>query len=502
MKKYRLLVVAIMLMATRCLLAATPWDGTSASWTKGSGTKDDPYLIETPAHLAYLAAQTNKPTYNTYDGVYFLQTADLDINNKSWTPIGPNSYPFKGNYDGGGYKILNVPNYIFGYISADIKNITLAGKSTFPLINIVQGNTTITNCHNISTAKVKYAGIVADIRGVTEMESCSNSAVINNAYGITNFDAAGSPFAVAGGLIAVVSKSRVSMQNCYNAGNINISASAEVQVGGIVGWFWSSQQSSIKCCYNVGDIVVAANEYSYTNILDYSVSSGPKADVGGIVGGNEATSLTVSYVYNCGDITVNKSVTSSRNPKVYFSGLIGRDRKKTCNVAMGYNVGYIQGRGSAAVAIGYDVKSIADCYYLDVCGVKQTGGAVSKTEKAMKLESFVSLLNAEGENYFFFDYAYTNNGFPILLYQVEFYTITGKCNTEQGSVSGSGKYPKGTPVQLTATPKETYIFIGWNDGVTDNPRTIIADADATYIAQFDKLNYTVYVNQDCTVTVE
>ena len=45
----------------------------------------------------------------------------------------------------------------------------------------------------------------------------------------------------------------------------------------------------------------------------------------------------------------------------------------------------------------------------------------------------------------------------------------------------------GERVQLTAAPKEGYVFTGWDDGNTDNPRFIDVDATMTvltYTAQF------------------
>lgn len=64
------------------------------------------------------------------------------------------------------------------------------------------------------------------------------------------------------------------------------------------------------------------------------------------------------------------------------------------------------------------------------------------------------------------------------------YTITATCNSQQGTVSGSGVYVEGTLVTLTATAYEHYNFTQWTDGNTDNPRKITAERDATYTAEF------------------
>ena len=64
------------------------------------------------------------------------------------------------------------------------------------------------------------------------------------------------------------------------------------------------------------------------------------------------------------------------------------------------------------------------------------------------------------------------------------YTITATCNSQQGTVSGSGVYAEGTLVTLTATAYEHYNFTQWTDGNTDNPRKITAERDAIYTAEF------------------
>ena len=61
---------------------------------------------------------------------------------------------------------------------------------------------------------------------------------------------------------------------------------------------------------------------------------------------------------------------------------------------------------------------------------------------------------------------------------VEQITIsTSVNNNSMGSVTGAGTYNKGESVTLTAVASEGYRFLSWGDGVTDNPRTVIAEED-------------------------
>ena len=66
--------------------------------------------------------------------------------------------------------------------------------------------------------------------------------------------------------------------------------------------------------------------------------------------------------------------------------------------------------------------------------------------------------------------------------------ITVKSNDESwGKVSGGGTYQKGEEIKLKATPTMSiYKFVKWEDGNTDNPRTIVVKKAATYTAVFEQ----------------
>lgn len=55
----------------------------------------------------------------------------------------------------------------------------------------------------------------------------------------------------------------------------------------------------------------------------------------------------------------------------------------------------------------------------------------------------------------------------------------------------------GSQVTITATPKEGYHFVRWNDNNNDNPRIVEVSADATYTAYFAPNKYMItFVNWD------
>lgn len=65
------------------------------------------------------------------------------------------------------------------------------------------------------------------------------------------------------------------------------------------------------------------------------------------------------------------------------------------------------------------------------------------------------------------------------------FTITVNSNNDAwGTVTGTGTYADGATATLTATPNAGYEFEKWQDGNTENPRTITVSADETYTAYF------------------
>lgn len=74
------------------------------------------------------------------------------------------------------------------------------------------------------------------------------------------------------------------------------------------------------------------------------------------------------------------------------------------------------------------------------------------------------------------------------------YTVITKAEPEVGGiVTGGGIYEEGREIELKATANTGYTFIQWNDGSTDNPRTVTVTADVTYTAYFNHDEYEIKV---------
>ena len=68
----------------------------------------------------------------------------------------------------------------------------------------------------------------------------------------------------------------------------------------------------------------------------------------------------------------------------------------------------------------------------------------------------------------------------------EVYTVTVEsADPTMGTVSGGGQALNGGTVIITAIPNEGYRFLTWNDGNTENPRTVTVTGNITYTAYFE-----------------
>lgn len=109
-------ILTILLMSTQEIWGQTySIDLYAQNYAGGSGTKNDPYLISNDMELAKLARDVNNGnTSQVFLGKYFKLTADIDLKNGIWMPIGKYYYSngnnrlFFGKFDGNGHVIKNM----------------------------------------------------------------------------------------------------------------------------------------------------------------------------------------------------------------------------------------------------------------------------------------------------------------------------------------------------------------------------------------------------------
>ncbi len=80
------------------------------------------------------------------------------------------------------------------------------------------------------------------------------------------------------------------------------------------------------------------------------------------------------------------------------------------------------------------------------------------------------------------------------------YSVNVESNNQtKGSVTGNGSYIYNTPATISAMANYGYHFTQWNDGNTENPRTVIITQNMSFTAQFDNNYYTITTNSNNNV---
>ena len=250
----------------------------------GKGTEKNPYEIRNVNDLKLLAEKVNgNETANsgiTYEGKYFKQTADIDLKNEEWTPIGTmlvkEGRPFQGTFDGGGHQITKLKitggSYagLFGYTEgAVIKSCNVTGEingynQTGGIVGYANNNTHILNCSfqgNVEGDGEERGGIVGHtsigcdvsgcfvtgtVTGDREVGGIAGSGVgtIKNCYALANVTATG---VNAGGIAGKAYG--VTIENCYYSGEV----SAKDYAGGIAGYV--SGAKTIRNCVSLAESV-------------------------------------------------------------------------------------------------------------------------------------------------------------------------------------------------------------------------------------------------------
>lgn len=155
------------------------------SFSGGTGTQGDPWLIASQADLTALAEFLNSGNAEQFDadgagvgnchGYYFKQTADIDLTGVTWEPIGySGGYYFAGNYDGGGHSITNAVST--GKV--DPEGYATAGIFGWVAFGSVE-NLHVKNANFVATGQNEYS-YVGGIAGVCYGSSIKNCSVENS----------------------------------------------------------------------------------------------------------------------------------------------------------------------------------------------------------------------------------------------------------------------------------------------------------------------------------
>ena len=289
-----LCLLAVMLPAGIGLLSAAaeePWDGTTVEPyanidEAGAGTADNPYKIANAKQLAFLSAmmtdepvQTAKGQYQLvlekddqgkdkgrYQDKYFVLTANIDLNNHPWTPIGSKGKEFVGNIDGAGYTITGLKvdlttdyvGFISRFSAGVIRNLTIYGDVTGGayvggFVGEMISGSSIDNCGfsgnivSVSTSN-GYAGAMtgrANGSAAVEFKNCWSAGSVkgtkNNIGGLV-----GNTFSYG------ATTTPVTLVNCYSVASVSRNGSSTGGNGGLVGT--SNNLTALKNCYFGGAV--------------------------------------------------------------------------------------------------------------------------------------------------------------------------------------------------------------------------------------------------------
>ena len=380
----------------------TPWE------LAGSGTEEDPYLIESIEDLVAFSNSVNNG--NEYRSKYIKLTTDLDFNlpfsydnpktkvsektnriieedsngtelktfltsGTGFNPIGNETTYFYGTFDGNGKEIKNI------YINRPTEN----SVGLFSVGGVIEKLGV--------TGRTVGKEIVGGI--------CSRNGEIKYCY--SDIDVEGK--LRVGGFSGYISN----IENSYNKGEVNlnseVSEGSACSAGGLVGDNQSSR--TIKNSYNSGNITGVKNDYY----------------IGGLVGFGE----NILNSLNFGQVT-------SQGEKYIVGGILGGDIKNEEESAIMncYNYGNVTNGvklGAIAGKIAY-LDKVNNCYYLN----GSSSGGINGQDidgKAMPLEesempSVISVLmtdsekvewNGEMVDIWKEDTENINNGYPILFWQ-------------------------------------------------------------------------------------
>lgn len=244
--------------AMMSLRRASIWGGMEMSdHFDGEGTKENPYEINSAKDLKLLAYNVANEEVDGYEGCYFALTRDISLNDSaSWLPIGyftdlgdSEPKPFKGNFDGQGYRVYNLKisditqDYagLFGSLhGATIENLVVDGqvnaRSKAAVLAGESNDSIIRNCS--AKGQVRGTGVMGGVVGETY-----DSAIlecVNTAGVLGGTDTSGSQEAFAGGICGSAQGSFIS--DCTSDTTDSYSALySEGYVGGIAGNIYETE---------------------------------------------------------------------------------------------------------------------------------------------------------------------------------------------------------------------------------------------------------------------
>lgn len=336
--------------------------------------------ISTAEQLAAIGVDGAYPL----DGSYVL-TADLDLSGyANWTPIGGADSPFTGTFDGQGHVIshltidgLMVYGGLFGRVSQTgvIKNLGLeqvsitisGGVSNACYVGGIAGRmggnvgstAELRNCYvtgsitaRLSPGDLYLGGLAGQLDA--DVSDCFNLATLSGGAGSSTLQSNKLYMGGVAGMIDTYLPDPYVVERCFNAGELNPSATqSSAFVGGVAGYL--SNRVVFRQCYNTADVWMSPLSYC-----------GRSAYLGGIVGFSDAS---LSDCYNLGDVGTD-SASGEAHYEMASGGIVGMyalgESGMEYEIANCYNAGRVisrsYGTGYAGGIVGRVLENYAQLY--------------------------------------------------------------------------------------------------------------------------------------------
>ena len=226
-------------------------------------TVEGVFQLGTADELKTFASAVNngRPALNA------VLTADINLNEIAWTPIGNSSNKYTGTFDGQNHAITNFSytstgdyNGLFGFINnATVKNFSISGSLTSThkengAIGYADGASVVSGVHsslditvNCRTHSGGVVGASGEATSTLRVDGCSYSGTLT----IEGTDAD-----VTGGIIGYTYYGTI--QNCIFSGTINGNVD-DKPYGGILGYARQETFGGIHNCLVLGKIVTNAS---------------------------------------------------------------------------------------------------------------------------------------------------------------------------------------------------------------------------------------------------
>ncbi len=405
------LSLLLTLLPTVALAADGAWDGSIATaFAGGTGTESDPYQIADGAQLAYLASEVNKG--QPYENACFVLTADIDLGNHDWTPIG-NSFSdalfggtdysvFAGNLDGKGHTVSNISIGTEGApLESDV--FGLFGVTGGKLSNLnLDGVTICGTAKNVSGYVIGLAGALSGSAS-GPVENCH---VANLSLTMSTPDSGRAAAYWIGGLVGALDSRYI--DECSVSGRIT-ETSGKGSIGGLIG----ELGRAAKITYSHADVALNVKPDYYGG-----------ANVGGLIGkgnGGKDPETVISNCYATGNVTggaysggfagslwglnikncyATGDVTGAFASMATFAGTDAPAAYAYGSVTNCYTTGAVVGTASSTYAFAYQDATarspITNCYFADAnSAVKNPNEtAEPKASAEMQLEAFKDTLHA------------------------------------------------------------------------------------------------------------